>query len=129
MSDSIRIEGLEKLLAKVKSLGELKPVKAKIKLAGAHLAGKLKQYPPVRRGPQPFKTQKQRRFFFYAIDAGKIQVPYQRGQSPGSRNLKQSWTVDTYNSGFTAQVGTNAPYARLVQSAPDQAHYHQVTGW
>ncbi len=125
----IHIDGMEQLLAKIKSLEELRPVAGRIKAAAAHVKGKLMQYPSARHGRQPFKTEKQRRYFFYALNAGIIEVPYRRGQSPGSRNLKQSWAVAFYNEGLTAEIGNNAPYGPVVQGAAQQSQYHRDTGW
>ena len=129
MPELIHIEGIEPLLKKIKSLQELRPVAGAIRAGAAHLKGKLQIYPPERHGPQPFKTEKQRRYFFYAKGKGLIQVPYRRGQSPGSQNLKQTWTVSTTHAGLTAEIGTNAPYARPVQDRAEQSAYHRQTGW
>lgn len=124
----MRLEGLKELIAQVAALGRLEQITAALKAGGAHIAGKLRQYPPQRRGPQPFKTDKQRRYFFYAKAKGLIGVPYQRGSSPGSRNLKQLWTVEA-ESATRVVVGNNTPYGPYVQDRDRQSRYHRETGW
>ena len=82
----------------------------------------LTDYPPPSTGPMRFKTAKQRRYFFWALSNGVIQVPYVR-----TGKLGQSWNtrVTETGSGLRGQVGTNMSYARWVQSAESQARIHQ----
>jgi hypothetical protein len=135
MPDALRLQGYDELLRKLDSLAKLRRVEGALKAAGAHLSGKLKRYPAQKRMTrasmygQPFKSDRQRKYFFYALRKGLIQVPYRRGQSPGSRNLKQQWTVETYNSGLTVEVGNATPYGPYVQGHGRQALYHYLGGW
>ena len=98
MPSSIKIDA-EKLLRKLKTLHELAPVTGALLAAGAHVAGKFSEYPPqsglTRKQVygQSFQSERQRRWFFAALSRGEIDVPYRRGSSAGSRNLKQTWTV------------------------------------
>lgn len=96
--------------------------------AALELAGELKKYPPVRRGPQPFKTRKQQRAFFAMLKSGEITVPYVRGSAKGSQKLGQSWTTRASAGGLVQSVGTNVSYARFVVGEK-QSMYHKVTGW
>ena len=123
------IEGLDSLLSKLSKLSELRQLTGGLKLVAAHIIGIMQQYPPRRLGvKQPLKTERQRRYFFWALKAGKIQVPYQRGSSPGSRNLKQQWRVVVETP--TRVVAENkTKYARLVQKAGEQSFYHKQNGW
>src|SRR3990167_2905281 len=89
----LTLHGDEELLAKLKTLKQLRGLRGALLAGGAHVAGKMKEYPAARHGPQPFKTEKQRRYVFWAMARGIIQIPYRRGQSPGSRNLKQQGSV------------------------------------
>jgi hypothetical protein len=75
-----------------------------------------------------FKSLKQRRWFFWALAHGAIQVPYRRGQSPGSKNLQQSWTTKML-SDTSVQVGTQVPYGPLLMSAGSQSKYAEAQGW
>jgi hypothetical protein len=128
---TIRIEGLDQLIRRIDSLAKLNKTKAAIRAAAVMLQGKIKQYPPVSRRPNPLiKTNDRvRRGFFYHLKHGNIEVPYRRGASPGSQKLGQSWTTRTENSGFRAIIGTGVSYARLVQDSANQTAYHKGTGW
>lgn len=126
---SARWEGLDDLLKKLDSIEQLKPIKATLKAAGVQIAGWLAEYPSVSRRPQPFKTAKQRKYFFAAMKKGEIEVPYRRGMSWKSERLGQRWAIEEQNDGLTVVVGNNASYARLTQDREAQTKYHQATGW
>ena len=72
--------------------------------------------------PKMLRTEKQRRYFFWALKEGLIQVPYVR-----TGKLGQSWTwkVTTTASGLRGDVGTNMNYARWVQRQGSQARIHR----
>lgn len=126
---SIKVEGLDKLVARLRKVGSLAGVRAAIKGAAIHVLNRMKEYPVARHAPQPFVSDKQRRGFFWHLRQGDIEVPYRRGQSPGSQSLKHRWAMKTEDDGLTAVVGNNASYARLVQDAEKQTRYHTTTGW
>ena len=71
--------------------------------------------------PQPFKTDKQRRFFFAALREGRIEVPYRRTMTLGRR-----WTTEISGSGLdlVGRVGNNTSYGPFVMARADQAAYH-----
>lgn len=98
---------------------------------------RITKYPPIIRGrSQPFKTDKQRRFFFWALRNGLITVPYQRTGTYGrawrlTRNPSKGIKSDGYTlaaravqSGrdYTALVGGNA-------GGGGQAKIHGDGGW
>lgn len=88
----------------------------------------LKQYPINTAGaPQPFKSDKSRRYFFAALRRGEIEVPYRRGQSPGSETYAKRWYVEV--SGLTATIGNNASYARYLSHETEQSGYMAARGW
>jgi phage gpG-like protein len=128
---TIRVEGADELIKQIDSIYAMRRVKASIQQAAVFLEGKLKEYPARSRRPNPLLkiNDKMRRGFFYHLKKGNIEVPYHRGQSPGSEKLGQSWTTRTENQGFRAIVGTNVSYARLVQDSAMQTGYHRGTGW
>lgn len=68
----------------------------------------------------PEWTDKQRKWFFWALRTGKIQVPYTRKGA-----LAASWVVSV--QGLTATVGTSLGYAPLVKSER-MTTYHRITG-
>ena len=98
------------------------------------IESKFKRYPPANRLSREqvygttFQSDKQRRFFFWALRNGVIQVPYFRGQNPRSENLQQSWNVVMLDN-LTAQIGTAVSYAPLVMDAERQTMYAKAVGW
>ena len=131
MTTQIVIKGLDELTEKFDKIGQLDGVKAAMKNAGDHMEDAMKVYPakPHFQHRWPFVSDKQRRYFFWALKQGKIEVPYRRGQSPGSEDLGQRWTVATRDQGFTVIVGNNASYGPFVQSHDSQSKMMKVIGW
>lgn len=86
----------------------------------------LVAYPPKSSGKMVWESLKQRRYFFWALREGKIQVPYQRG-GLNSQKLGQSWTwkITTTAHGLRGEVGSSATYAKWVQHQPTQARIHR----
>lgn len=119
----MRVEGIDKLLRKLKRLGP-PTYRPAIAEGAAHLKSAIATYPPRRHGPQPPKTMRQRLFLIYAIENGLIDVPYRRKGSLGRR-----WTVEFRDEGLTGVVGNNTPNAKYVQGHEDQSLYHEETGW
>ncbi len=78
--------------------------------------------PPQRPYPKMLRTDKQRRWFFWALKQGVITVPYQR-----TGKLEQSWTwkVTATGSGLRGEIGTNMSYAHWVQRQGSQARIHK----
>ena len=124
---TIEIQGLDELVKKLDNLSQLKTVKAGIKSAAVYIQGVLKVYPHQKSIPLSavggFKSDKQRRWFFANLKAGKIQVPYKRTKALGHR-----WTVKTQDQGFTAIVGNNTPYGPLVMG-DKQTTMMRMIGW
>jgi hypothetical protein len=85
------------------------------------LIKKLGEYPRPSRAPQPFRSAKQRRWFFAALEDGTIKVPYQR-----TEQLMKGWKKEQTPQGVT--VFNTVPYASLVQGRRnDQSPYHRAT--
>jgi hypothetical protein len=132
---TIRIEGADELIKRIDSLEKMQRVKASIRQAAIFLEGKVKEYPAASHRPNPLlrgnsaKAQRMRAGFFARLKSGEIEVPYRRGQSPGSEKLGQSWTTRVDNHGFRAIIGTGVSYARMVQDSAQQTSYHRGTGW
>ena len=127
---SIKIEGLDKAIRKLERLGTMKPVERGLKVAAVDLKGKVAVYPPQKRMPQPFKTAKQRRYFFWALGEGKIEVPYHRGISPGSEALgrKSTWQVGRVKR-LSITVGADVSYGPYVMDRHRQSRYMKAKGW
>ena len=80
-------------------------------------------YPPQTNEPQPFKSERQRRWFFWALAAGLINVPYIR-----TGNIANSWRAR--QEGWSHWVLENsAAYAALVVGREKQVRYHQGNWW
>ena len=126
----IEIKGLDHVLKQIDSLGQPNAFRRPMGQAVDHLEVKMKAYPiGNQHRPQPFKSEKSRRFFFWALREGKIEVPYRRGKSPGSEKLGTSWTTKVSADGRTGRVGNDTTYAQLVQDSTRQTAYHKRTGW
>lgn len=107
----------------------------KASMAGALAAlSQIKPYPEKNRPSrssvygQTWKSVKQRRYFFFALRKGIIQVPYRRGLSPGSQRLGRSWTAKQVDDTSVA-IGTNVSYARMVKDEGQQTRYMKAVGW
>lgn len=135
MSASIKIEGMDELLAKIKTLQELKPVIAAMKAAAVYVKGKAATYPErktITRASvygSSFKSVKQRRYFFWALRTGRIEVPYRRGMSPGSQAFGRRWTIAAQNNGLTQTIGNNAGYGPYLMDPAKQTAYAKAMGW
>jgi len=86
----------------------------------------LREYPP--NGPKPAMqmTDKQRRGYFAKLNSGEIEVPYRRGQSPGSEKYGSQWYIAEKKYGV--KMGNRASYAGHLTSN-DQANYMAGLGW
>jgi len=112
------VERLNRKLRRLASAGALRPAIAE---AAAYIKSEAATYPPVRRQSQPFKTERQRRYFFAALRSGEIEVPYRRKGAGGG--LAGNWTVVFTTDG--AIVGNNKDYGPYVMGTRDQSNYHE----
>jgi len=130
-----RIEGIDQLVKKVETLQQLTGLKGVLLAAGEALKGKLSVYPPqkslTRREVygEPFKTEKQRRYFFYALGKGLISVPYSRGADRKSERFKASWAIKTKNDGLTVVVGNDTTYGPYLMGNKEQSTFMAAIGW
>lgn len=114
---SVRVIGMDRVQARLKAIdGAYRPALAE---AAAHIKRVASTYPPVRKQRQPFKSDRQRRFFFAALRDGLIKI----GQRTGL--LGKLWTVIFRDGGQSAIVGNNAPHGPWVMSTDRQALYHR----
>jgi hypothetical protein len=65
--------------------------------------------------PPPFYSERQRRYFFYALRAGMIQVPYPRTGAYG-----EMWvtSVERMANGIKGIISNTSPIAMLLQGGP-----------
>lgn len=80
-------------------------------------------YPPQRNAPQPFKSDRQRRFFFAALADGRISVPHRR-----TGRLANSWRAEKEGEARWALVNS-ARHAPLTIGKGTQAGYHKGHWW
>jgi len=123
----IKVEGLNEALKKLDSITADATLRPAMQHGVADIQAKLKRYPAEYGGSPPFqgfKTDKQRRYFFYALKAGIISVPYKRGKGAG---LGGSWTTEIrgHAGNMVGVVGTNMSYGKYVQNRPDQYYMHR----
>ena len=86
----------------------------------------LRTYPPKSNKKMVWASDKQRRGFFAKLKAGEIEVPYRRGQSPGSEKLGSSWKRKlTREPNMSLEIGTRVSYAPYVMDKDQQAAYHK----
>lgn len=119
--------GLEEVVIKLDGLDDPQVFIRPMTEATAHVQRVIARYPPSPGGrPQPFKTEKQRRYFFWALRSGRITVPYRRTGTAGRR-----WTTEVSPDGRTGRVGNNVPYGRVLYDEEYEmySHYHAETGW
>lgn len=127
MTEIQTIEGLDEVLVRLIAARKGAPIAAALKAAGANIKAEMQAYPQQKTGRKmAFKSEKQRRYFFWALKRGLIEVPYRRGLSPGSSNLKQLWRV-VLVSPVRVEIQNSARYAKWVHSAKDQALIHKGT--
>ncbi|MGV0974499.1 MAG: hypothetical protein ACOYBO_01070 [Azonexus sp.] len=123
MDFKFEFDGVDETTGVLERIRNLKRLYGQMEIAVKNLQFVLKYYPPRATNLHvEFKTEKQRRYFFWALHEGKIDVPYRR-----TRTLGKRWTtkVEYINGGVTGVVGNVTPYAPYVQSRADQAKVHE----
>lgn len=135
MADTgLSFDGLDKLNAWLLSAINPRAFRDVVEAGARTLTGIFKKYPPVKRLTRrevygsAFRSDKQRRWFFWALRTGQIEVPYFRGQNPRSENLQQSWAVEMVDD-ETVRVGTQVSYAQTVMDDAKQSKYMAAVGW
>lgn len=131
MSDfvGIDIQGLEPLRAKLTDLiDDLIAFRVTTDVA-VYLLNVMRQYAPYRHISraeaygQPFQSDRQRRWFFWAIAEGLIESPYQRTQT-----LAQGWKI--IGTGTNLLLANEVEYAPFVQGdSAQQANMMTLEGW
>ena len=100
---------------------------AALEEAYEYLINVLRAYPPQRYVTrasaygQTFFTDRQRRWFFAALNSGEINVPYQRTQG-----LRRAW--NKHGFGQNAKLINNTPGAEYVIGDKQSRHEERV-GW
>jgi len=122
MDFKFEFDGVTEATGALERIRNLKRLAGQMEIAVKQLQFVLKYYPPVDRDLHiTFKSDKQRKYFFWALRTGKIQVPYRR-----TRTLGRKWTtkVEFISGGVVGTIGNATPYGPYVQSRADQAQVH-----
>lgn len=129
MSDFIAIDiaGIEGIQASLKHL----PPEAQEAVTddvSTYLINVLKLYPPYRYVSRrsaygfPFFTDKQRRWFFWALGTGELKIGNTRTQT-----LAKGWKK--IGSGANVIVANETPYAAFVMGEGEQSRHEAKVGW
>lgn len=127
MADNVRIEGLDKLLRKIKSIEGLAAARVALKAGALHIKGIVDRYPPETSANSPSNVNGR----WYERGYG----PRWRRKSGGiggsktSKTLGRRWTTTSRLSGLQQVVGNNVSYGPYVQDRDKQAGFHAARGW
>jgi len=126
---------MEELVKKISDLEQLKGLKSILLAAGETLKGKLSVYPAQKSLTraevygEPFKSEKQRKYFFYALRKGLISVPYSRGADAKSERFKASWALAAENDGLRVVIGNDTSYGPYLMDTERQSRFAAEFGW
>jgi len=140
--DLLDVEGLDELQELIARFPELALDAAEPAMDQAlvYLHGRVPEYPPKPQPGQASKwwTPKQRRYFWWALKQGLIQVPYKRTGLLGRRITEQ---VTRQAGQVLGEIGMNTPYGPEVVGPPQddpvtingepryQARIHEGRWW
>jgi hypothetical protein len=116
----LEIRGLDHLMKKLESLGQLKFAVAALKAGALHIKGKIAQYPPASEANTPSTGS------WYKRSYGQY---YGKRLIRKSETLGKKWTIASRDGGLTQVIGNNVSYGPYVQSAKFQAWFHKKRGW
>jgi len=126
MKPSIEVQGLEQVISRIRTLPDAAKKEVLTDVSGYALTV-LKQEPAqkyVTRAAaygQTFQSDRQRRWFFAALNSGKIQVPYHRTGA-----LSAAWEAKVAANEVT--FSNNAAGAQFVVGVP-QSRHEKLVGW
>jgi len=127
MTVTFKLEGLDKLLAKLKTLEDLKFLKAVMLAAGETIKKHIATYPAASeanspRGPGLSWYQRGQGTHYQKVGGGESIYKT-------SETLGRSWTTTVKDNGLTVEVGAHAIYAKFVQDREEQTWFHKARGW
>jgi len=131
MADPVRVEGIEKLLAKIENLAQLRPIVGALKLGGLHLKGKVSIYPEVSAANSPGRTKQVRgrtvRLGYYKRGTGWVSTSGK--VYPTSQTFSKKWTIKSENAGLRMVVGNNVTYGPYLMDKEKQCRWAPKVGW
>ena len=124
---AIDVQGIDELMAKLAQLpDDMKDAISDDVLK--YMKDVLQAYPPPKRISrksaygQTFFTEKQRRYFFWALNKGIINVPYGRTQ-----DYRKAW--EQVGTGYGSILANETPYAVYLQDDQQQSRLSAKIGW
>jgi hypothetical protein len=125
---TVTLTGLDAVTTELSTARLTGAIQAATFAVALEVQSRMAKYPPQRHMKQPFKSAKQRRYFFWALHEGKIEVPYRRGSSPGSETLGRRWHVEHVGA-MDARAVNTASYAAYVHGEGTQSAYMRAEGF
>ncbi|HOW77936.1 MAG TPA: HK97 gp10 family phage protein [Verrucomicrobiota bacterium] len=122
---TIRIEGLDKVLAKFGRIEGVKFLKGIMGTAALDIKDWIAEYAPATEANSPSRP----RWYERGYGPRWRRMNGSIGGSRTSETLGRRWTTKVAADGMQAEVGNNASYARYVQDADMQARFHKARGW
>lgn len=128
MKPSVEVQGLQQVVTRIQSLPDegRREVMSEVGKYGIEVLRKEEPRPKrvTRRAAygQSFFTDRQRRWFFWALKKGELNTPYHR-----TGHLAASWQVKT--SPADAVFSNIAPYAPVVIGFAFQSRHEKMVGW
>lgn len=125
----IDTQGIAELNAKLSQL----PVEARSQVVNEvskYLINVLKTYPPqkyVTRKQaygQTFVSDRQRKWFFAALNSGDLRIPYHRRRSHG---IQGGWKQ--IGSGYNSIIANEVPGVQYVMGDDTQSRHERMVGW
>lgn len=136
---TVKAQGIEIVPKRLEDFDEDIPRVGAGRIYGRMFAAmnRAKKYPAISKGRrQPFRTEKSRRFFFWALKQGLITVPYQRtGTYARAWKLTRNPSRMAKSDGYTLSaraVQRGKDYTALVggsATGEGQATFHKDGGW
>lgn len=128
---TIKIEGMDKVLKKLKTVEELhKHMTPPMNQALGHLQRRLARYPQKAEGAfSAMATPAQKRAYWAKVRSGEISTMKGGGyRRSGTIGRKWSHRIRTRGSGMIGELTNNAPGAIFVQGDRQQP-FHKASGW
>lgn len=115
MTDVFELRGLAELEAEINRWPDQALAAGEVGMQGAlaYLHSQIPQYPPPPGpdAPSPLQTERQRRWFFWALREGRIQVPYARS---GTLGRSVTTGVDVGEAEILGSIGVGRAFAPWV---------------
>lgn len=122
---TVDVSGIEGAIRRLNAITQDDALRRGMNAACRIIINALARYPRPPEGFQmDFVSEKQRRYFFWALRSGKITVPYRR---TGTLGRLWGYRIDGYGLGMVGLIGNPIMrhYGKWVQDRESQARVHQ----